>query len=397
MPLFLASLLLLVGALLPAQGLVDGHPADIRNLAIGDKAPDFELPGISGRNHKLAEYAGGEVLVVLFTSNHCPTSHSIERRLQRFWQAYKPKGVRLVAINPNHPDGLSRDELGFGDFGDSFEEMRPYAEKNGWTFDYLYDGETQSTARAYGCLATPHVFVFDRELRLRYKGRWDDSGQLDDATVKTQDAVNAVDALLAGKPVPVPVTRPMGCSTKWREKKAQTAQVHAAWAAAPVVVERIDAAGLAKLRAAKTDRVRVYNVWATWCAPCVQEFPDLVAISRQFDMRNVDLITLSMDKPADEAKVSAFLAKQQAGVSRRGLSAAKNEGRATNHFIFTGTADELAAALDPEMPGPIPHTLVVAPDGRILLRHTGVVDRLKVVGVILDEINRFYGPRPAAR
>ena len=395
MPRFLASLLLLAGALLPAQGLVNGHPADIRTLQIGDKAPDFDLPGISGRNHKLAEYAGGEVLVVLFTSNHCPTSHSIERRLQRFWQAYKPKGVRLVAINPNHPDGLSKDELGFGDFGDSFEEMRPYAEKNGWTFDYLYDGETQSVARAYGCLATPHVFVFDRELRLRYKGRWDDSGQFDDATVKSHDAVNAVDALLAGKPVPVPVTRPMGCSTKWREKKVQTAQVHAAWAAAPVVVERLDAAGLAKLRAAKTDRVRVYNVWATWCAPCVQEFPDLVAISRQFDMRNVDLITLSMDKPDDQAKVEAFLAKQQAGVSRRGLSAARNEGRSTNHFLFTGTADELAAALDPEMPGPIPHTLVVAPNGRILLRHTGVIDRLKVVGVILDEINRFYGPKPA--
>ncbi len=394
MPRILALVLAFLGAALPAQGLVNGHPADIRTLEIGDKAPDFDLPGISGRNHKLAEYADGEVLIVLFTSNHCPTSHSIERRLQRFWQAYKPKGVRLVAINPNHPDGLSRDELGFGDFGDSFEEMAPYAAKNGWTFDYLYDGERQSTARAYGCLATPHVFIFDRDLRLRYKGRWDDSGQLDDATVKSHDAVNAVDALLAGKPVANPVTRPMGCSTKWREKKPMAAQVHAAWAGAPVVVETLDAAGLAKLRSAATDRVRVYNVWATWCAPCVQEFPDLVAISRQFDMRNVDLITVSLDKPADRAKVEAFLAKQQAGVSRRGLSAARNEGRATNHYLFKGTADELAAALDPEMPGPIPHTLVVAPGGKVLMRHTGVIDRLKVVGVILDEINRFYGPKP---
>jgi thiol-disulfide isomerase/thioredoxin len=160
-----------------------------------------------------------------------------------------------------------------------------------------------------------------------------------------------------------------------------------------VVVERLDAAGLAKLRAAKTDRVRVYNVWATWCPPCVKEFPDLVSISRQFDMRNVDLITVSMDKPADEAKVAAFLTKQQAGVSRRGLSAAKNEGRATNHFLFTGSPDELAAALDPEMLGPVPHTLVVAPNGKILYRHTGIINRLQVVGVILDEINRFYGPK----
>ena len=246
-------------------------------------------------------------------------------------------------------------------------------------------------------MATPHVFIFDRELRLRYKGRWDDSGQFDDASVKSHDAVQAVDALLAGKPVPVAVTRPMGCSTKWREKKPMAAQVHAAWAAAPVVVETIDAAGLAKLRANVGDRVRVFNVWATWCAPCVQEFPDLVAISRQFDMRNVDLITLSLDKLTDQPKVEAFLTKQQAGVSRKGLSAAKNEGRATNHYIFKGTADELAAALDPAMQGPIPHTLVVAPGGKVLMRHTGVIERLKVVEVILDEINRFYGKRPTGK
>ena len=77
--------------------------------------------------------------------------------------------MKLVAINPNHPDGLSKDELGYGEFGDSFEEMKPYAEKNRWTFDYLYDGDQQLIARAYGCLATPHVFIFDQELKLRYK------------------------------------------------------------------------------------------------------------------------------------------------------------------------------------------------------------------------------------
>jgi len=390
----LLLLLLAPLALLAQDGLVNGHPPDIQTLKIGDKAPDFDLPGISGRNHKLSEYTGGKALVVLFTSNHCPTSHSIERRLQRFWDEYRPKGVRLVAINPNHPEGLSRDELGYGDFGDSFEEMKPYAAKNGWTFDYLYDGEKQTTARAYGCLATPHVFVFDADLRLRYKGRFDDSGQFDDATVKSHDVRNAVDAILAGQPVKLAETRPMGCSTKWREKKTRTAAVHAAWAKAPVTVETIDAAGVAKLRANGSGNVRIFNAWATWCAPCVQEFPDLVDLSRQFDGRNVELITLSLDKPADLPKAQAFLQKQGAGPSSRQNSRTKNDGRSTNHYLFTGTPDELAAALDKEMAGPIPHTLVIAPNGDVLFRHTGVIDRQKVASAILDRIHRFYGPAP---
>jgi peroxiredoxin len=390
----LTLLLTLPLALLAQDGLVNGHPADIRTLRIGDKAPDFTLPGIDGKEHSLSKYAGGKALVVLFTSNHCPTSHSIERRLQRFWEEYRPKGVRLVAINPNHPDGLSRDELGYGEYGDSFEEMKPYAERNGWTFDYLYDGERQSTARAYGCLATPHVFVFDADLRLRYKGRFDDSGQFDDATVKSHDVRNAVDAILAGQPVKVEETRPMGCSTKWREKKTRAAAVHAAWAKAPVTVETLDAAGVAKLRANGSGNIRILNVWATWCAPCVQEFPDLVDLSRQFDMRNVELITLSLDKPADLAKAQAFLQRQAAGPSSRQNSRTKNDGRTTNHYLFTGTPDELAAALDKEMAGPIPHTLVIDAQGKVLFRHTGIIDREKVATAILDRINRFYGPAP---
>jgi peroxiredoxin len=390
----LLSLLLAPLALLAQDGLVNGHPPDIQTLKLGDKAPDFDLPGIDGRNHKLADYTGGKALVVLFTSNHCPTSHSIERRLQAFWEKYRPLGVRLVAINPNHPEGLSRDELGYGEYGDSFEEMKPYAAKNGWTFDYLYDGEKQTTARAYGCLATPHVFVFDADLRLRYKGRFDDSGQFDDATVKSHDVRNAVDAILAGQPVKNPETRPMGCSTKWREKKVRTAAVHAAWAKATVTVENLDAPALAKLRANGSGNVRIFNVWATWCAPCVQEFPDLVDLSRQFDGRNVELITLSLDKPADLTKAQAFLQKQGAGPSSRQNSRTKNNGRSTNHYLFNGTPDELANALDKEMPGPIPHTLVIAPDGQVIFRHSGVIDREKVATAILDRINRFYGPAP---
>ena len=282
----------------------------------------------------------------LFTSNHCPTSHSIEKRLQKFYDEYKGKGVKLVAINPNHPDGLSKDELGYGEFGDSYAEMKPYAEKNKWTFDYLYDGDTQTVARAYGCLATPHVFVFDKNLKLRYQGRFDDSRFYDDSTVKSKDCQNAVDAILAGKPVELELTKPMGCSTKWREKKALHDVKHETWAKTPVTVELIDKAGIANLRANKSNKYRMINVWATWCPPCVKEFPDLVEISRKFDMRDFELVTITLDDPKDKAKAEAFLFKQAAGMSKKVENSLKKEGRTTNSYLFAGSNDELAAALD---------------------------------------------------
>ncbi len=375
-----------------APGLVNGHPPDLKTLRSGDAAPDFDLLGTDGKKHKLAEYTGGEALVVLFTSNHCPTSHSIERRLQKFYEEYKGKGVKLVAINPNHPDGLSKDELGYGEFGDSYAEMKPYAEKNRWTFDYLYDGDTQTVARAYGCLATPHVFVFDKNLKLRYQGRFDDSRFYDDSTVKSKDCQNAVDAILAGKPVALELTKPMGCSTKWREKKALHDAKHESWAKTPVTVEEIKAADIAKLRANPTNKYRLINVWATWCAPCKQEFPDLVAISRQFDMRDFELVTISLDKPSELPKAQAFLFQQAAGLSRKVEASVKKEGRTTNHYLFAGGGDDLAAVLDKEMPGPIPHSILVAPGGEIVWRHNGVLDRGAALTAILDKMNRFYSP-----
>ncbi len=378
-------------------GLVNGNPPDMNTLKSGDAAPDFTLIGTDGKMHKLAEYTGGEALVVLFTSNHCPTSHSIERRLQRFYEEYKAKGVKLVAINPNHPDGLSKDELGYGEFGDSYEEMKPYAEKNKWTFDYLYDGDKQAIARAYGCLATPHVFVFDKNLKLRYQGRFDDSRFYDDSTVKSKDCQNAVDAILAGKPVALELTKPMGCSTKWREKKVMHDAKHEAWAKTPVTVELIDKAGIAKLRANTTNKYRVINVWATWCAPCVKEFPDLVEISRKFDMRDFEFISISLDKPEDKAKAEAFLFKHAAGLSKKVENSLKAEHRTTNSYLFAGSGDDLAAVLDKDMAGPIPHTIVVAPGGEIVYRHTGIIDLAETENAILDKMNRFYSPTAAKK
>ena len=370
-----------------------GNPAGMRTLAIGDAAPDFDLPGIDGRNYKLADFAGPDVLMVLFTSNHCPTSHGIEQRLQKLRDDLKGRSFGIVAINPNHPDGLSIDELGYGEFNDSFADMKPYAKSLGWDFPYLYDGDKQLIARAYGCLATPHVFIFDKARRLRYAGRFDDSRFPQEETVKSPDARNAIFALLDGKPVHVELTKPHGCSTKWREKKAASMKAEAAWTKIPVTLENIDAAGVAALRANPTAKVRLINVWATWCAPCVEEFPALVSLSRQFDRRDFELVTISLDVPKDEAKAQAFLQKQGAGLTKGSQASVTKEGRKTNHYLFTGAnQDALVAALDLAWPGPLPHTVLVGPGGKILWRHNGVIDHATARAAIVAALTPYYAP-----
>ena len=113
--------------------------------------------------------------MVIFLSNHCPYSHAAETRLIPMAKEFKSQGLEVVAINPNNPESVRISELGFSKYNDSYEEMILYAKEVGFPFPYLYDGDHQVTAKAYGCLATPHVFLFEQERKLRYWGRVDDS------------------------------------------------------------------------------------------------------------------------------------------------------------------------------------------------------------------------------
>lgn len=368
-------------------------PGDARELAIGDAAPDFSLPGIDDKTHTLADYRGAKVLMVAFLSNHCPDSHAAEERIKKLLHDTKDKGVALIAINPNNPDGLSIDELGYSKYNDGFDDMKKYAAESGFTFPYLYDGEKQAVAKAYGCLATPHVFIFDAERKLRYKGQFDDSKYADPATVKTQDARVAVEALLAGQPVSVAITKPHGCSTKWMTKASMVAEKTEKWDKTPVDVEKIDLAGVTALRKNGTKKVRLFNVWATWCAPCVAEFPELVTTSRKFGLRDFELITINTDEASDAAKVKAFLEKQGAGLVGKLKATLADEGRTTNSYLFTGAdTKELMNALDPEWPGGIPHSVLVAPDGSIIWRHTGSVDGEELRARVLEYMGPYYKP-----
>ena len=218
--------------------------------------------------------------------------------------------MAVVAISPNDPTAVRLDELGYTDLGDSFEDMKIRARDHKYPYPYLYDGETQATAKAYGVLATPHVFIFDAGRKLRYVGRIDDAEVKE---VKSHDARNAVDALLAGKPVPVEKTRVFGCSTKWAEKQADARKSLEKWNAEPVSLEVIDDAGVAALVKNESKKLTVINVWATWCGPCVAELPEFVTMNRMYRRRPFRLVTISLDDPEKQEEALRILKRPACG------------------------------------------------------------------------------------
>lgn len=174
-------------------------------LQLGADAPDFSLPGIDGRTHSLSEYAHADVLIVVFSCNHCPFVTGSEERMKQLHDEYRPRGVAMVAINSNetehHPN-------------DSFEHMKSHAREAGLTWPYLRD-ETQAVARAYGALRTPHFFVFDSDRKLRYTGRMDDNPR-QPGNETSHELRDALEDLLANRSVSVPLTNPIGCNVKWK-------------------------------------------------------------------------------------------------------------------------------------------------------------------------------------
>ena len=363
------SLTTALSVLLPAAAVAD--PPGLTTLPIGSVAPDFHLPGVDGKTYSLADFAQAKVLVVIFTCNHCPTAQAYEGRIARLQAEYHDKGLAVVAISPNNAAAVRLDELGFTDLGDSFEEMKVRAKDHNYNYPYLYDGETQATAKAYGVLATPHVYIFDADRKLRYVGRFDD-GEV--KAVKSHDARNAVAALLAGKPVPVATTRVFGCSTKWAEKEADARRSLAKWSAEPVMLEPIDLAGVAKLAKNDTKKLLLVNLWATWCGPCVAELPELVTMNRMYRGRNFQLVTISLDDLAKRDEASRVLKE--------------NHVAASNFILQVDDRDKFAEALDQEWPGPVPYTLLIAPGGKILYRKTGAIDPLEVKRAIVSWLGR---------
>lgn len=368
-------------------------PEEVVTLEPGAKAPDFDLPGIDGKNHKLSDYADADILAVVFTCNHCPSAQGAESRLKALVNRYQDKSFQLVAISPNADKGLRIDELGWSIYGDSFPEMKLHAKEYGFNFPYLYDGETQSVARAYGAMATPHIFIFDKERILRYAGQVDDSRFGDPATIETHNARDAIDALLAGQPVTNPITRAHGCSTKWLEKAGTVAIFNEKFANKIVTLETIGVEGVKKLAANGTGKLRLINLWATWCAPCINELPELVKIGRQYANRGLDMITISTDDPKAADQVLKALKNAQAAMPDATEKSVRAEGRTTNNYHFDGKPDDLAEALDPKWQGPLPYTLLIDADGNIIHRISGEIDFTELRRAIVNHLGRWYMPK----
>jgi peroxiredoxin len=368
MPRALASvLLLLISFPLWAQ---PPHPI----LALGSPAPEFALPGVDGKLHKLGDYANYPVLAVIFTCNHCPIAQMYEQRIERLYEDYGNKGVAVVAIQGNDPRAIRIDELDSSDVSDTLDDMKIRVAYKHLHYPYLYAGDTPSVTSAYGPQATPHVFIFDKTRHLRYQGHFDNSYRIE--KVRTHDAQNAIDALLADKPVTLTHTGVFGCSTKWPEKAAQREEAERKIESAPVHLDKVDTAGLKKLRANHGSEVTLVDFWATWCGPCVAEFADLQDTYRMYSNREFNLVTVSVNMPDEEAAVTRFLQKKHA---------------TSRNFLFgSDETEELQAAFDPGWQSAVPYTIVLGPDGNVIYKTLGSVDVLELRRKILAAMPSAY-------
>ena len=177
------------------------HPT----LALGSPAPDFALPGVDGKIHKLSDYAASPVLAVVFMCNHCPIAQMYEQRVQQMADRLPEQRSSRGRDPGNAPKAMAIAELDSSDISDTFDEMKIRVQYKHLTYPYLYDGDTQEVTQAFGPQTTPHIFIFDKQRHLRYEGRIDNSYRIE--MVKTHDAQNAIDALLANKEVPVDAHR----------------------------------------------------------------------------------------------------------------------------------------------------------------------------------------------
>jgi len=336
-------------------------------LAIGSPAPDFALPGVDGKIHKLSDYASAKILAVVFECNHCPVSQLYESRIEKLYREYRNKGVAFVAINPNNPKSIRLNELGYTDVTDSLEEMKIRKAFRRIDWPYLYDGETQGVSIKFGVVATPHIYLFDQARKLQYQGRVDDNQRED--LVKAQDARNALEAMLAGKPVPVTDTNAFGCTTKWMSKASGVEEEWAKIQAEPVTVDMVSADDLKKLRANQTGKVLLVNFWSTNCALCASQFFDLETTYRMYRLRAFDFVTVSTDAPDRAQEVLAFLKKQYASSPNKQFASADVAG--------------LQAGWGARWKPGTPYTAVIGTDGKLLYEKEGKIDILDVRRTIL--------------
>jgi thiol-disulfide isomerase/thioredoxin len=356
--------------------MTQSHP-DPETLDIGASAPDFKLPGTDGKTYSLSSFKSSKLLVIIFSCNHCPTAQAYEDRVIQLVKDYREKGVAFAVISPNDPKAINLGELGYTDLSDSYDEMKIRYKDKGYNFPYLYDGDSQASSLKYGPVATPHAFVFDASRKLQYTGRLDANEK--PGTGHAEDIRAALNAMLSGKPVAVPVTKTFGCSVKWSWKNEYNAKLARQWAAMEVDLEGINLKSVeALVKNERSGKLRLINVWATWCGPCVQEMPEFINIDRMYRERDFEFITLSMDEPDKKSKVLERLKKIQASNA---------------NYIFTEKDKyALIEKIDPKWQGALPYTLLVEPGGKIVYGKQGTINPQELKKIIVENklIGRYY-------
>jgi peroxiredoxin len=379
----LIGLLVVAGLSIASNG--QSTPA---SLALGQPIPDFTLKDLGGKQHSLKDYRS-QIAVIVFVSTECPFSNAYVERLRAIASDYSKKNVALVGVNANPAESLA--------------QIREHARQNKLDFIILKD-EGSRVADAYGATRTPEVFVVDGSGVLRYRGRIDNSKEI--ARVQRHDLREALDEMIAGKPVSVAETKSFGCPIKMVRKnqaasggrrsgveeavfvqasyspgfansfvpqkrpapKTVVAKKPAARAATPNVA-LLKPEDFNKFKDAANGQVLVINFWATWCGPCIAEFPEFVALDKKYRAKGVKVVGISADEVTDiKRKVIPFIRRQKVQFD----------------IVVQDTDDpqQMIDAVYKEWAGELPATFIYDKQGNLSYKHLGIINRDELVAEI---------------
>ena len=337
---FLSSLIAL--CLLALVGFA--QPAKI---SPGQVAPNFSLKDINGKQHSLQAYRG-KFVVVGFVGVKCSIANAYISRMNTIANEYKFRDVVMLGINSNANEPV--------------KIIKPHIQKNKIGFPVLKD-EKNIIANEYGAFVTPEVYVIDKEGTLRYHGRVDNTSN--EARVERHDLRVALDEMLSGKTVSKPELKAFGCQIN-RSTEMAAVSIPVKASLADDTVTLLKPAEFKKLKDDAKDKVLVINFWATWCAPCVAEFPEFVKLDAEYRSKGVKIIAISTDEKSDLAgAVIPFLKKQKAEFP--------------SYLSDADDPQELIDVVDKNWSGALPATFVFDKAGKMILAKYGIIDREELV------------------